>query len=334
MAIRTQVLGQPGRDNSVYVEVDSGQSIKRLLFDCGDGCLNALSVSDLQSIDAVFFSHFHMDHVSGFDALFRHNYNREDEPFLIVGPEDTLRVMTHRLRGYTWNLIQKAEGSVCVREFTKDYLREVNLLTCKGFEETDEETKADFKGDVLTTPELNVSAILLDHGCVSAGYLVREAAKRNVDPARLQSGGFSPGPWLAQVKDESLGDEQSVEVGDATHTLGDLRQALLSNCPGSSFAYLTDFRVSEETREELVAFLHKVDVVICENNYRDADEGLAMKHYHLTSTEVGRLAKEAEIGQLVLFHLSDRYTKEEWAEQLVEVKEQFENTCWPHSWSI
>ena len=86
MTIKANVLGAPGRDNSVYVEVDSGQSITRLLFDCGYGCIDSLAVSDIQSIDAVFFSHFHMDHISGFDALFRHNYNRDDQPFLCIGP--------------------------------------------------------------------------------------------------------------------------------------------------------------------------------------------------------------------------------------------------------
>lgn len=332
MAIRSQVLGLPGRDNAVYVEVDSGQSIQRLLFDCGYGCLDAVAVSDIQAIDATFFSHFHMDHLSGFDALFRHNFNREGQPFLVVGPEDTIRVMTHRLRGHTWNLVQNALGSVSLREFYGNSLREVNLPTREAFERVATETSSDFQGLVYDSSGLSVSAIALDHGCISAGYLVREPAKQNVDLGRLQERGFSPGPWLARVKDETLGDEQSVTIGEQTFSLGELRESLLTTSPGSSFAYLTDFRVAEESRDELVEFIRKVDVVVCENNYRDEDEALAAKNYHLTSTEVGRLAKDAEIGKLILFHLSDRYSKEEWADQLLEVKGQFENVSWPESW--
>ena len=134
MAIRAKVLGDPGRDNAVYVEVDTGQSITRLLFDCGYGCIDTLSVSDIQAIDAVCFSHFHMDHISGFDSLFRHNYNRDEKPLQFIGPQDTIRVITHRLRGYTWNLVQDALGAVSIREFRDNDLRDIVLPTKYAFE--------------------------------------------------------------------------------------------------------------------------------------------------------------------------------------------------------
>ena len=42
MAIKFEVLGNPGRDNAVYAQVDSGQAVTRLLFDCGYGCLDSM----------------------------------------------------------------------------------------------------------------------------------------------------------------------------------------------------------------------------------------------------------------------------------------------------
>jgi ribonuclease Z len=58
MAINYQVLGEPGRDNALLVTVDSGQSQHRLLFDCGEGCLSKIPISQIQAIEAAFFRIF------------------------------------------------------------------------------------------------------------------------------------------------------------------------------------------------------------------------------------------------------------------------------------
>ncbi len=39
MSISYQILGQPGRNNALFVEINTGQSIHRLQFDCGEACL-------------------------------------------------------------------------------------------------------------------------------------------------------------------------------------------------------------------------------------------------------------------------------------------------------
>ena len=85
MSINYQILGQPGRDNALFVEVNTGQSIHRLQFDCGEACLRDLPVSQIQAIDALLFSHFHIDHVAGFDSFLRSNYDRADRPVSIWG---------------------------------------------------------------------------------------------------------------------------------------------------------------------------------------------------------------------------------------------------------
>ena len=44
----------------------------------------------------------------------------------------------------------------------------------------------------------------------------------------------------------------------------------------------------------------------------------------------------ARIGpqRLVLLHVSDRYTEEEWIEQLAEVREQFDRVEFPARWEL
>src|SRR5262249_27743817 len=105
MGLAFRVLGQPGRDNALLVTVDTGKTVSRLLFDCGDGCLNELTFGEVQGIDYLFFSHLHMDHVGGFDTFFRCTYDRTTKPNRIWGPPRTGAIMQHRFQGYMWNLV-------------------------------------------------------------------------------------------------------------------------------------------------------------------------------------------------------------------------------------
>src|SRR4051794_15752958 len=105
MTISFQVLGDPGRDNALFVTVDTGQSVNRLLFDCGEGCLNAVPFSEVRQIDHLCFSHLHMDHVAGFDSFFRCTYDRTDRPNHIWGPPRTAEILHHRFQGFLWNLV-------------------------------------------------------------------------------------------------------------------------------------------------------------------------------------------------------------------------------------
>lgn len=335
--IQLQVLGQPGRDNAVYLVVDSGQSITRLLFDCGQGCLDPLPVSDVMALDAAFFSHFHMDHISGFDALFRCNYNRPEgqPPLRLIGPIETRRILQNRMQSYTWNLVDNASGSVIVSEFGDGRLATFEFPTKHGFQKLVREESTDYSGTVYSTPDLTVSAIELDHGCISAGYLVREADRVNIDTTRLASLGLKPGPWLKLLKTPGRDDvDETVNIEGKPYQSGELRRLLLQTTHGGSFAYLTDFRPSADKYEALVEFIHGVDVLVCENSYANTDLKLAVQNRHLCSQEVGQLAAAANVGQLVLFHLSDRYMTDGWRQQLEEVRTVFPRADWPTEWKV
>ena len=326
MTIRFSVLGEPGRDNAVYAEVDSGQSIARFLFDCGEDCATRLRVGQLQTLDALLLSHFHMDHVSGFDGVFRHNYDRS-HGFVIVGPPDTNRCITHRLQGFTWNLVSDAEGCVEIREAKpKGGYHATRRSTRSGFEQiTGEEAIA---GPVWSSKAATITASLLNHGCTSAGYLLREPERKNVNQERLRALGLRPGPWLQTLKSNA----EVIEVDGEMRSGAELRSQLLEHTPGESLAYLTDFRPSGAERDALIAWLQNVDTLICENNYWDDDRDLAAKNHHLTSSEVAQLAHDSQARQLILFHLSDRYQRDQWRQQLDEVREIFPAADWPTEW--
>jgi ribonuclease Z len=73
---------------------------------------------------------------------------------------------------------------------------------------------------------------------------------------------------------------------------------------------------------------------VCECQYRHSDIELAHRNHHMTATQVATLARRADVGQLVLFHLSDRYHPDEWQGMLVEARAIFPRARFPDTWSL
>jgi ribonuclease Z len=334
MAVKHQILGQPGRDNALFVEINTGQSIHCLVFDCGEACLRNLPVSQIQAIDGLFFSHFHIDHVAGFDSFLRSNYDRTDRPACIWGPDGAAKIIHHRLQGVTWNLVEGEPGEFVVTDIHPDRLESFGFLARERFTVAHSRGEQPFTGTVTDNPDFSVAACLMDHGTPSAAYCVREKPRSNIDTGILAQLGLPPGAWLKRVKDPAADPHDEVQVGGTAYRIGDLRQRLLITTPGESIAYLTDFRLDTSSEERLVEMLQGCTTIVCENNFRNAEQELAERTFHMVSADVARLAARVKPQRLILFHLSDRYTREEWQEQLEEVRAAFAETFFPEPWNI
>lgn len=333
MAIEYTLLGNPGRDNALLATIDTGQSRTLMLFDCGDGCLQHCSVRDLQSLRYVFFSHFHIDHIAGFDAFLRHNYVRE-APLDVFGPATAGDIISRRLQGVTWNLVADAPGEIRVTSIDRSTLTTDAFLTREGFAHAHRVAVQPFIKKIVANDTLTVDAIVLDHGTPSIGYVVRERPRTNVNLEAMQSLGIKPGPWLKLVKDGSTADEQQVVIDGQSRSIGDLRRLLLVESSGASLAYLTDFSLDPATEQAVVDLIAGCDTLVCENNFRNADRELAAASRHLVAEDVARLAASARVKELVIFHISDRYTHAEWLEQLDEIRAGFPAARFPQEWSI
>jgi ribonuclease Z len=334
MAIEHSVLGQPGRDNALLVCVDSGQSRSLLLFDCGDDCLRNCAIRDIQSIEAVFFSHFHIDHIAGFDTFLRCNYARADRPVSIFGPSDTRDVIGHRLRGVTWNLVGSVPGEFRVSSIDDHSVTTDSFLTREGFAQAHRIAEGPFQKTIVSNDVFEVEAMILDHGTPSIGYVVREKPRVNVDLTALNTLGFAPGPWLKLVKDPSIPDDRQVDIRGSKLPLGQIRRQVLIESPGASIAYLTDFSLDAAMEQKLVEWIAGCQTLVCENNFRNCDRELAAASRHLVAEDVARVAARANVGGLVVLHISDRYTESEWLEQLAEVRSVFPGARFPEGWKF
>lgn len=338
MAIEWKLLGKAGADNALHVVVDSGQARESLLFDCGERCLDDLRPSAVQSVAHLCFSHFHMDHVAGFDGFFRLNYNRPDVPVGIWGPPGTIEVMGHRFGGFVWNLHGDQPGEWIVREVARDRVATARFLTREAFSPAHRLPDRPREGaTVHRARDWRLEARLLPHGSIgSLAYRVVESPRRNIDPVALGRYDYVPGPWLQTVVGDAASDAELVEVGDRALRVGELRRELLVTSPGDSIAWLTDFRVEPGSPEwaGLVEWLSGTGTLVCECQYRASDAALAQANAHMSADLVGRLAAEAGAGRLVLQHLSRRYGIDDWILMRDEAASRFPRTELPPEWNL
>jgi ribonuclease Z len=333
VSITFRVLGQAGKDNALLVQIDSGQTVERLLFDCGEGCLSELPIGEVLAIDHLFFSHLHMDHVGGFDSFFRCTFNRDTKPNQIWGPPETVRIMQHRFEGFLWNLHEQMASTWRASDIHPREIRTARFELREAFAVRHDEGTQPYERTIWDGAGCTVDAVTMDHRTPTVGYIVREKARRNIDTSRLASLGVRPGPWLKQLKEPSSRSNDLV-IGGVTYSVDELRNELVVETPGESLAYLTDFLLDEPALELLVDFLHGTGTIICEGQYRHDDLELARKNSHMTTVLSATLARKAQVRELVLFHLSDRYVRADWVEMLREAREVFPSTRFPLQWGM
>lgn len=334
MSIEFHILGDAGSDNAFFVRVQTGQALHRLLFDCGEGCLAALPIAEVQAVDHLCFSHLHMDHIGGFDSFFRVTYNRDSKPVRVWGPPATARIVHHRFQGFLWNLYEGQPGIWYVSDLHPNHSERWRFEAGEAFAQAHDAGVYPFDGILLDDPAFTVAALHMDHLTPSLAYIVREKPRVNVDTARMAALGLHPGPWLQRVKAPQPGDPPAIEIDGAPHAVADLRAELLVETPGDSIAYLTDFLLDDAALERLSVALHGCTTLVCESQYRTADAELARKYHHMTAAQAAELARRANVGRLILIHVSARYRPPEWLALLDEARAIFPGTAFPTHWRL
>jgi ribonuclease Z len=334
MSISFSVLGNAGEDNALIVTVDTGQAVSRVLFDCGEGCLRDQRFSDILAIDHLCFSHLHMDHVSGFDSFFRCVYDRGAKDNHIWGPPGMAAIAHHRFRGFLWNLVDGRSASWRLHDLHDERVETSRLELAEAFAPLHSNGERPYDRVFLTGSGYTVEAHLMDHATPSAAYILRETPRVNIDMAALSRLGLRPGPWLQRLRGPAAQAGETIDTGDGPRSLADLQDRLLTRTPGDSIAYLTDFLLDEKAMDRLSPALQGVGTIICESQYRSADQDLARRYHHMTAAQAAAMAKRADAGRLVLFHISDRYSGDEWRELLGEAQTVFDCAAFPDHWDL
>jgi ribonuclease Z len=333
MSLAWKILGRIETDNALFVRVNAGQANQNVLFDCGEGCLLELEFGDVLALDHVCFSHFHADHVGGFDSLLRARLN-SDKALQIWGPAGSIELISHRLQGILWNLTSGLSAPWTVHEIHESVIYARTFQNLESFKSTIPDNENSWNNTILETAHFRLQVRIMDHGTPSLAYRLSEPERINLDTSQFASLGLQPGAWVKAFKDAPI-EQTELEINGNMFDLELLRARLLLRSAGEAIAYLTDFKMNDAARLRLESMLQAGDILVCESQYLHRDLELAIRNDHMTNVQAATLAFGVQAKQLVLFHISRRYPSSlEWQELLLEAQKVFGNTMFSSAWKF
>jgi ribonuclease Z len=303
-------------DAGLYVDLVFKR--RALLFDLGDHAY--LAPRKMLRVSDVFVTHRHMDHFAGFDSLLRLLIGRE-KTLSLYGPPGMIDAVEHKLKAYTWNLVDGYDGNLVIRAVEVDEKGGMCAAMFAGrsrFARTESECVQYPEGLLLKEPDLQVRATTLDHGTPVLSFALEERLQINILRNKVEAMGLVAGPWLRAVKDAILGganDDARIKVtwradaaGRPEHLpLGALKQEIVKTGPGRKIAYVVDCAFTVENEEKIIRLASNADIIFIEARFLDADAVAAAARRHLTARQAGSIARRAGAKRLVTLHYSPRY---------------------------
>lgn len=263
------------------------------LIDCGEGTQVQLrkAKAKFNRINHIFISHLHGDHVFG-----------------LVGLISTLQLLGRDTPLYV-------HGPKGIEEFIMVQLR-LTESNC-SFEIIFNELTSKKSVLVFEDEKVEVYSIPLNHRIYTNGYLFREKPKQR----RLNMDAIS------QYSEIDICDYQNLKNGKdyimEDGTVIDNEDLTFDGPRALSYAYCSDTRY----KPDIIPLIKGVDLLYHESTFLHEVKDLATYTGHSTAKEAGIIAREAEVGKLVLGHFSNRY--HDYSVLLDEAKIEFENTVLP-----
>ncbi len=142
------------------------------------------------------------------------------------------------------------------------------------------------------TDDYQILSIPVFHSVPSVAFCFQEKDKLNLDDKKLNKLNIKRGPWLKKLK--KLGEIEykgtKVKIGDVGHVK-----------KGLKVVYSGDTKPCEN----VVKISKDADLLIHDGTFLEEDVG---SKSHADVKEAAKLAKKAKVKELVLTHISRRYT--------------------------
>lgn len=243
------------------------------LFDCGEGTQRQMMRYGVSfNLGDIFFTHMHADHILGVIGLVRTMaLQGRTEPMRLYGPPKSERLLRQAVTLGS----DKQHFPISFSELTP--------------------------GQPLARNGYSIVPFPVEHGgALAMGLaLVEDERLGRFNPDLARSMGIPEGPLWGRIhkgQDITLADGRVVTPGEL---VGPTRA-------GRTLVFTGDARPSDST----VAIAHHADLLIHEATFAQDEAALAVETGHSTAREAATIAQRAEVKQLVLTHISSRYSRD------------------------
>ncbi|HZX19826.1 MAG TPA: ribonuclease Z [archaeon] len=258
-----------------------------LLFDAPEGTQRQMMKSKVSylKINNIFISHFHADHFLGLGGLLATmNIHGRDWPMTIYGPKGIKRKVDETLK---LAMLEPLFEIKCV-EVSKGKIFENELFT--------------------------IEAVPLKHEIECYGYVFKEHDKPGeFDKAKAIKLGIPIGPLFSELQ-----KGKSVKVNGKTIKPEEVLDKTKAR-KGKKISIIFDTLPSKNYYKQI----EESDILIHEASFLEKLKERANETMHSTAGDAGRIAKETNAKQLILFHLSARHKEDELFEN--EARQEFAN---------
>ena len=242
------------------------------LIDCGEGTQLQFQRFKLktQRLEAIFISHLHGDHYLGLVGLLSslHLQGRTKDLYLF-GPPQLSDIITTQLRS---------------SETTFRYPLHFHPL------------RMDKKEVIYENSKVSVTTLPLQHKIPCVGYIFKEKPY----PLRINKDKLPEGISHKELIGLKKGEDILDTSGKVKYKAKDLT---LKRKRSRSYAYCTDTLYLPE----LASDLKGVDMLYHEATFLTEKELKATNTFHATAGQAAQLAKDADVGKLIIGHFSARY---------------------------
>lgn len=255
------------------------------LIDCGEGTQVQLRKHKIKfnRIKHVFISHLHGDHFFG-----------------LVGLISTFRLLTREADLHIYGPVGIKE-IVTLQMKLADSWTNYNLIFHELTSSTSELIYEDDEVEVHTIP--------LNHRIYTNGYLFKEKeGNRKLDINLVEEANINVAYYRKLAQGFDVVNDDGILIKNDTVTKAGSKP--------KSYAFCSDTMY----KEDIVPIIKDVNVLYHESTFLEKHAHLAPKTKHATAKEAARIAKQANVGTLLLGHYSTRYDGlEKFKEEALEV---------------
>jgi ribonuclease Z len=240
------------------------------LFDCGEGTQRQIFQAGLNfmRINEIFISHWHADHFAGLLGLMETmNLENREKTLTIFGPEATRFVDT---------LLELGYASKRFEVIAVDVPFEGNQITT-----------------LLENEEFYIASIPVKHAIPAVAYAFIEKDRVKIDKIKTKKLGLpEKGPIYKRIKSAGRAIFQGRTI---------ILDEIAKIEPGKKVVYSGDTMATEN----IVKIAKGVDLLIHDSTF--FTDSLEKDYRHTTFDQVLSIAKDANVKQLILTHISRRY---------------------------